>query len=91
MENLTLKVSELNHLKNVSIENFNIDDLVDLKDIRIDKDSSVQSKITSFIEQIKNPYFFKVGKIAVKLNFDEEGPTFQERLLNSLKECSKSL
>lgn len=91
MENLTLKVSELNHLKNVSIENFNIDDLVDLKDIRIDKDSSVQSKIASFIEQIKNPYFFKVGKIAVKLNFDEEGPTFQERLLNSLKECSKSL
>ena len=86
-----MKVSELNHLKNVSIENFTIDDLVDLKDIRIDKDSSVQSKIASFIEQIKNPYFFKVGKIAVKLNFDEEGPTFQERLLNSLKECSKSL
>lgn len=84
-----MKANELNSLKNVDIENFNIDDLVDLKDIRIDKNCSVQSKIISFVEQIKNPYFFKVGNIAVKLNFDDEGSTFQEKLLNSLKECSK--
>lgn len=90
MEILTLNSCELNNLKNVDIENFNIDDLIDLRDIRIDKNCSVQSKIISFVEQIKNPYFFKVGKIAVKLNFDNEGPTFQEKLLNSLKECSKN-
>ena len=90
MEYLTLQNNKLDSLKNVDIENFNIDDLVDLRDIRVDKNCSVQSKIISFVEQIKNPYFFKVGNIAVKLNFDDEGPTFQERLLNSLKECSKS-
>lgn len=90
MEYLTLQNNELECLKNVDIESFNIDDLIDLRDIRIDKNCPIQSKIVSFIEQIKNPYFFKVGNIAIKLNFDDNGPTFQERLLNSLKECSKN-
>lgn len=90
MECVTLKSNELDSLKNVDIENFNIDDLTDLRDIKIDKNGSVESKLLSFMEQIKNPYFFKVGNVAVKLNFDNDGPTFQEKLLNSLKECSKN-
>ena len=44
-----------------------------------------------FLERKAHPrYWKKFGNIAVKLNFDNEGPTFQERLLNSLKECSKN-
>ena len=52
MEYLTLQNNKLDSLKNVDIENFNIDDLVDLRDIRIDKNCSVQSKIISLVEQI---------------------------------------
>lgn len=80
-----MTTNDLDNLKNVDIENFNIDDLVDLNKIEIDKNCDIQSKIMSFMNQIKNPYFFKVNDIVIKLNFDDEGPTFQEKLLNSLK------
>lgn len=43
--------------------------LTDLKDIEIDKEKSVPERFDSFTKQVKNPYLFKVGDVAVKIAF----------------------
>ena len=43
----------------LSIENYNMNDLVDIRDIVVDKKQPIENRILSFVEQVKNPYFFK--------------------------------
>lgn len=65
-------------------------DLVDIKSIKINQSKPVQEKIIDFVRQIKNPYFFKVGDVAVKVNFNNDGASFEEKFQNYLKECVKN-
>ena len=37
-----------------------LDSLVDIRDVRIDRSMSVEDRMKSYVEQIKNPYMFKV-------------------------------
>ena len=39
--------------------------LVDIRDVKIDRSLPSEERIKSFIEQIKNPYQFKVGDTVV--------------------------
>lgn len=65
-------------------------DLVDIKSIKINQSKPVPEKIIDFVRQIKNPYFFKVGDVAVKVNFNNDGASFEEKFQNYLKECVKN-
>lgn len=38
-----------------------LDSLVDIRDVKIDRSMSVEDRMKSYVEQIKNPYMFKVG------------------------------
>lgn len=69
---------------------FNIDDLVDIRNIKINVNQPIQEKIVDFVKQVKNPYLFKVGDVVVKVNFNNNGSTFQEKFENYLKECIKN-
>lgn len=69
---------------------FNIDDLVDIRNIKINVNQPIQEKIVDFVRQVKNPYLFKVGDVVVKVNFNNNGSTFQEKFENYLKECIKN-
>lgn len=81
---------ELDILKKVDVRNVALDDLVDIRSVKIDSTKCVEERIFDFIQQIKNPYVFKVGDIAVKVNYKENGPTFQEKFQNFLKDCIKN-
>ena len=65
-------------MKDVDIRTVERDKLVDLTSVIIDTDKPVEERVRTFIEQIKNPYCFKVGDIAVKVVYKENGPTFQQ-------------
>ena len=69
---------------------FNIDDLVDIRNIKINVNQPIQEKIVDFVKKVKNPYLFKVGDVVVKVNFNNNGSTFQEKFENYLKECIKN-
>lgn len=43
--------------------------LVDIRDVKIDRSLPSEERIKSFIEQIKNPYQFKVGNTVVRVSF----------------------
>ena len=58
--------------------------LVDLRDITIDTEKPVTQRVQDFIEQVKNPYIFKVGDITVKVNYGE-GKQLSDALVNLFK------
>ncbi len=66
-------------------DSFDINALTDLEDVTVDNRKSVIEKMESFAEQVKDPYIFKVGGIAVELAFtgDRDFPTALSKALCS--------
>ena len=55
-------------------------ELVDIRDVSVDKSLTKNERITEFIRQIKNPYHFKCGRFTVTARFTEGGPTLEDCL-----------
>ena len=75
--------TDLNDLKHIDIEQYEPDQLVDLRSVSIDKSLPVPERMSTFVKQIKNPYLFKVDDITVKVEFSS-GKTFEDSLLSFL-------
>ena len=75
--------TELNCMRNMDIETCDPDQLVDLRSVSIDRSLPVPERMSSFIEQVKNPYLFKVDDIAVKVEFSS-GKSVEDSLLSFL-------
>ena len=41
--------------------------LVDIRDVRIDRSLPMEERVKSYVEQVKNPYMFKVGNTVVRV------------------------
>lgn len=60
-------------------------DLVDIRDISVDKTLSKKERIAEYIRQINDPYCFKCGKFTIRARFADNGITLEDclqRLLN---------
>ena len=71
--------------EDVDIRTVDKSTLVDLMSVRIDDALPVSDRIASFVEQIKNPYCFRVGNVAVKVKYKDSGPTFQQNFEDLLR------
>ena len=58
----------------------NADNLVDIRDVHVDKNLPKQERIAEFVRQIRNPYHFRCGKFSVTARFSEDGPTLEDCL-----------
>ena len=47
----------------------NLADLVDIRDVVIDKSLPLEERVRSYVEQIKDPYCFKVGDVVVRVSY----------------------
>lgn len=52
--------------------------LVDIRDVKLDSRLEQPERIRSFLQQIKNPYCFKVGDIVVNVAYTEGGATLND-------------
>jgi len=57
------------------------DDLVDIRDVSVDKNLPKEERIREFVRQIKDPYNFKCGKFTIHATFAENGPTLEDCLI----------
>ena len=69
---------ELEDLKQVDPLTVNLDDLIDINDVKIQTELPREERIADFIRQIKNPYLFKCGNVVVKIEFSESVTTLTE-------------
>ena len=72
-------------MKAVDIRTVDKDVLVDIRDVKIDRTLPKEERIRSFVEQIKNPYCFKVGEVAVKMAFADTEVTLEDRMEHYLR------
>ena len=65
-------------MKQISIKECDKEQLVDLSSIEIDGARPKQERMMEYLRQVKNPYYFRVGDVAVRLVFDGGGRSFQQ-------------
>ena len=53
-------------------------ELVDIRDVHIDPALSQEEWVRSFIQQVKDPYNFKVGDVTVCVSYTENGRTLND-------------
>lgn len=74
-----MPLKKLAEYRNADITECCADELVDLKNVRIDRSKSAVQRAESFVKQVHNPYLFKVGETVVKVAFGD-GKDFSEML-----------
>lgn len=66
---------------------------VDIDNIKIDMTPCVYKRVGQFLEQIKNPYAFRCGEVAVNIAFCPEGKLLKDVItayLNTQKRNSST-
>ena len=61
-----------------------LDSLVDIRDVKIDRTQPVEERMKSYVEQIKNPYLFKVGNTVVRVSYANTQATINDNFVNHL-------
>lgn len=72
-------------LRQVDVRTVDPDTLVDIKELDIDKALPREQRMAEFVRQVKNPYCFKVGKVAVSVGYSGDGVTFEQRMEHYLQ------
>lgn len=72
-------------LRQVDVRTVDPDTLVDIKELDIDKALPREQRMAEFVRQVKNPYCFKVGKVAVSVGYSGDGVTFEQRMAHYLQ------
>lgn len=55
-----------------------LEDLVDIRDVQIDRSLPQEERIRSFVEQIKDPYYFRVGDVKVRVSYAKRDETLDD-------------
>jgi len=58
--------------------------LVDIRDVRIDRSLPMEERVKSYVEQVKNPYMFKVGNTVVRVSYADNGRTMNDNFVNMI-------
>lgn len=61
-----------------------LDSLVDIRSVKIDPAQPVEERMRSYVEQIKNPYMFKVGSTVVRVSYADTQATINDNFVNLL-------
>ncbi|MBQ6480439.1 MAG: hypothetical protein IJI45_04925 [Anaerolineaceae bacterium] len=63
----------------------NVEALVDIRDVRVNKALPREQRISEFVRQIKNPYLFKCGQFTVHVGFTANGISLEECIAGLLR------
>jgi hypothetical protein len=64
-------------------------ELVQIKEVRIDQSLPIAERIENYLSQIKNPYHFLHNDIVVHLSFDEDGADLKSGVASYLQSLKK--
>lgn len=74
-----LDLNDIKTLRNADISACNADELVDLRNVEVNRKTPLNRRAGDFIAQVGNPYLFKVDDMIVKIAFGD-GKDFSEIL-----------
>lgn len=65
-------IKKLKKYKELSIEDINKEKIKDINEIKITRKKSSKQRILDFLNEVDNPYFFKVNGKIVQIAFNED-------------------
>lgn len=70
---------------NKPVQSEDRDELVDIRDVSVNKDLPKEERIAAFVKQIKNPYRFRCGDFVINACFASGGTTIEDCLKGILR------
>lgn len=61
-----------------------IRELVDIRDVKIDTNLPVEDRVKSYIQQVKDPYCFRVGDVKVRVSYSDTDRTLTDNFCDML-------
>lgn len=86
---MEISAEQLQKMQEVDIQTVDIDTLTDLQEIEIDEKAPVEEKMAALMRQTSNLYVYRVGDYAVKICYQEDGPTIDEKMEEYIKELAQ--
>ena len=75
-----MDIHTLRAMAGTDINTISKESLIDIKDVTIDMEKGKQERISEFFQQIKNPYCFVCNGMIVKMHFNGNEKTLEEKL-----------
>lgn len=80
---------ELDAMEEVDVRTVDINTLTDIRDIKIDTRLPVEKKLALFAEQTNNLFIHRIGDYVVKVRFQKEGPTIDDKMEEYLRHLAE--
>ena len=61
-----------------------LSDLVDIRDVVIDRTLPAEERIRSYVQQIKNPYCFRFGDVKVRVSYANKDQSLNDSFVSML-------
>ena len=72
-------------MKNIDPRTVDRDELVDIRDVKVNAALPQRERALDFLRQIKNPYCYKHGKYVVKVRFSDTEVSLEERIADYIR------
>ena len=86
---LDITDEKLDAMEAVDVLTVDINTLTDLRDIKIDTKLPVEEKLTLFAEQTNNLFVHRIDDYVVKVRFQKEGPTIDDKMEEYLRHLAE--
>ncbi len=86
---LDITDEELDAMEMVDVQTVDINTLTDIRDIKIDTKLPVEKKLALFAKQTNNLFVHRIGDYVVKVRFQKEGPTIDDKMEEYLRHLAE--
>lgn len=86
---LDITDEELDAMETVDVRTVDINTLTDIRDIMIDTKLPVEKKLALFAKQTNNLFVHRIGDYVVKVRFQKEGPTIDDKMEEYLRHLAE--
>jgi hypothetical protein len=75
----------------MDIHDVSIEELTDIRDIRIDPAKSATQRYEAYCEQVSNPYFLRLGEYVIKLRYSDTQVSLEDLLEQYMKRITEGV
>lgn len=62
-----------------------LDELVDIRTVYVDRSLPLEERVRSYVEQVKDPYCFRVGNVKVRVSYAGKDNTLNDSFSTMLR------
>lgn len=79
-----MTVKEYRYYLEQDFSDVDINEMTDLKTMKVDRNKSIKDRREAFLNKIGNPYLVRIGNMKVKVRFANNGTSMEQAFENML-------